>query len=321
VLGLPSTSILFGDTRVNGNIRSGGRFTLGYWIDSIRHLGIEANYLFIGRDTDRYGAASDGDPILARPFFDIETGTEVAHLVAFDPTRQGSIDITATNGFQSAELALRRALFVQQDSIVDGCDLHERRLDLLLGYRFSMLDDGLRVDEYYQTIGPTTFELLDVFDTTNTFHGAEVGISNRLRWRRLSLDLLLKLALGNSRSKVFIDGSTTTTVGGGAATTNPGGLLALTTNMETYIHSDFAVIPELGIKLGYNITQRLRATFGYTLIYWSRVARPGDQVDLDLNPSYFPNAGPPTGAARPRFALVTTDFWAQGMDFGLECRF
>ena len=91
--------------------------------------------------------------------------------------------------------------------------------------------------------------------------------------------------------------------------------------MGRYTQNDFAVIPELGVTLGYDITERLRATVGYSFIYWSRVARPGDQIDMAVNPSYIPNHGPPVGAAYPQFEFNTTDLWIQGANVGLELRF
>ena len=131
----------------------------------------------------------------------------------------------------------------------------------------------------------------------------------------------MKLGFGNTHSEVLIDGSTTTTVGGGAPVTDSGGLLALSTNVGRYSQDHFTVVPELGVTIAYDITSRLRATFGYTFIYWSRVARPGDQIDRYLNPSYIPNNGPPIGPARPAFTFATSNFWAQGMNFGMEYRF
>ena len=321
VLDNPETSILFGNSRVNDDTRSGGRFTLGYWLDMNQEFTVETSYLFIGSDTDRFSATSDGDPILARPFFNIEIGEENAHLVAFDPLLRGSVSASAATDFQFAELLLRRRVFVYQDGALIGYGQREWHLDLLVGYLFSRLDDDLRLEESFQTIGPTDVDSFDEFDTRNIFHGVQLGMATGLHRDRWSVDLLMKLGLGNSESTVLIDGGTTTTVGGGASSTAQGGLLALQTNIGRYSHSDFAIVPELGITLGFDLTEHLRATFGFTLIYWSRVARPGDQVDLDLNPTYFPNEGPPTGAPRPQFSLATTDFWAQGVNFGVECRF
>ena len=47
-------------------------------------------------------------------------------------------------------------------------------------------------------------------------------------------------------------------------------------------------MPEIGFTLGYDLTSRLKATVGYTLLYWSNVARPGDQIDLNVDSRQFP---------------------------------
>jgi hypothetical protein len=61
---------------------------------------------------------------------------------------------------------------------------------------------------------------------------------------------------------------------------------------------------------------------GYSLIYWSSVARAGDQISLDVNQTYLPRAfDDPEGPARPAFAWRDTDFWAQGINLGLDYRF
>jgi hypothetical protein len=80
------------------------------------------------------------------------------------------------------------------------------------------------------------------------------------------------------------------------------------------------MIPELGINLGYDLTPRLRATVGYSLIYWSHVARAGDQVNTDLNPNEFQSTSW-TGAAIPRETFVVNDYWIQGLNVGLDLTF
>jgi hypothetical protein len=100
----------------------------------------------------------------------------------------------------------------------------------------------------------------------------------------------------------------------------PGGFLALPTNMGHFDRDHFAVVPEFGLHFGYQVTDHVRAFAGYTFLYWDNVVRPGNQIDLTVNPSQVP---PHTlvGAPRPAFAFQGSDFWAQGLDFGLEFRF
>jgi hypothetical protein len=131
-----------------------------------------------------------------------------------------------------------------------------------------------------------------------------------------------KVAMGNSHQVVYIDGSTDIAYQGTDITqTFPGGILAQRTNMGFHSQNQFAVVPEASVTIGYDLTCRLKCTFGYSFIYWSRVSRPGDHIDLVLNPNLFPEeADPFEGPLRPAFAFRDTSFWAQGMSFGLEYR-
>ena len=80
----------------------------------------------------------------------------------------------------------------------------------------------------------------------------------------------------------------------------------------------------MSLDAGYQITPRLRGTVGYTFIYWPNVFRPGDQIDTNINLSQLPFVtGPGTlvGAAVPAPRNKGSDFWAQGLNFGLEFRY
>ncbi len=320
VLGLSTTSILFGDTAVTDGTRSGGRMTLGYWLQPSRQLGMQVEYLALGSEATRFLSTSQGNPILARPFFNVETGQQQqdASLVAFTGVVDGTVTVDATTELQSVALLLRRPVFQE-------CG---RRIDFLVGYRFGRLDDTLRMTESTlatAVVGPpaqgTTIDLFDLFDTRNDFHGAELGVVYQKRRYRWSWELMMKLALGNTHTTVLIDGATTTTLpNGGGTSTGTGGILAQQTNIGTFDQNDFSVVPELGINLSYDLTCRLRATMGYSLLYWSVVGRPGDQIDLHVNPTQFP-PGALAGTPEPQFTSQPTDLWAQGLNFGLEYRF
>jgi hypothetical protein len=63
---------------------------------------------------------------------------------------------------------------------------------------------------------------------------------------------------------------------------------------------------------------------GYSFLYLSSVVRPGDQIDRVLNVTRIPNFVPgavPSGPLRPMPLIHDTDFWAQGINFGVEFRF
>ncbi len=317
VLGQSTTSILFGGNMVNTDANSGWRVTLGYWFDGCQCTGIEAGYLGFGQETTRFSASSTETPILARPFYDtqFQGGAQSAMLAAHPDFLDGSVSCSVTSQLQAVDVLLRRNVFRRE---TDG-------MDFLIGWRFARLDESLRVDQFSQwtqSQGPiivgTTRSLYDLFDAENQFNGAQLGIAYREQVGRWSLESVLKLGLGCTHSRVNIDGMTTTTVPGGGTTSFAGDLLAQETNIGQYSANHFAIVPELSVTLGYDLTCQLRATFGYTFLYWSQVARPANQ--LDTNASQLPPETP-TGSRQPAFTFNMSDYWAQGLNFGLEYRF
>jgi hypothetical protein len=103
-----------------------------------------------------------------------------------------------------------------------------------------------------------------------------------------------------------------------------GGVLALPTNSGHFNRDRFAVVPEIDINVGYQVSRHLRAFLGYSFLYASNVVRPGDTIDRTVNLTQLPSSLGPgvlTGAARPMPLLKDTEFWAQGMNFGLEFRY
>jgi hypothetical protein len=58
---------------------------------------------------------------------------------------------------------------------------------------------------------------------------------------------------------------------------------------------------------------------GYSFLYWNDVVLAANQIDLQVNPTQLP--GPPVGELRPLFQFQRTDFWAMGLNFGVEYRY
>jgi hypothetical protein len=325
VLGEEDTRILFGGETVNSDVESGGRITIGWWFDPCRRLGIEGEYFGVRESVQSFGRESTGNPILARPFFDIVQGVENATLTAFPDTIAGQISAQARTTLQGVGARAIYNLCCGDgcgSDCITGCPVQTGyRFDALLGYRFIRLDDQVRVDEASTSLDeefPGAFAIHDIFDTQNRFHGVDLG--TRLSWCSgcWSLDLLSKIALGNTRSRIEIDGSTTITEDEDSETFT-GGILAQRTNIGLREFDEFAVVPELGVTVGYQLNPCWRATLGYTFLYWSRVARAGDQISRDLNTGLIPPEDDPvTTNLRPEFTLRYVDFWAQGMTVGLE---
>jgi hypothetical protein len=318
VLGQPDTTILFGDEELNTGLHVGSRMSFGLWLDPCQESGLEFSYLVLGENTQTFNMASTGIPILARPFYDVNpaVGAENSHVIAYPGAAGRTFDASSTENFQGAEVLWRRA-------IVRGND---GRIDLLAGYRYQSLTDGLEIADSATSSGTggvapagTTINTSDTFHTSNDFNGADLGFAAQWRRNRWSFDTLLKIGIGQTHTRVLIDGFTTV-ISNGTNIGYEGGLLAQQSNIGTYNSRQFSMLPEIGLTLGYDLTPRLKATVGYTLLYWPNVARPGDQIDLNVDSRQFPP--PQTGTfTQPAFALHTSDFWAQGVNLGLDYRF
>ncbi len=333
VIGLPGTAVLFGGGTVDNGERSGGRYTLGWWCDPCSLCGIEGSYLFLGDSSVTFAASSSGVPVLARPFFNINIGLEDAELIANPPIAAipnlvplaGQVRVDLSSQLWGAELNLRKNLL--SGASCWGCTY---RLDFLGGYRHLSLDEELSIQESLRVpanspqFAGAGFLITDLFTTENHFNGGQIGSLLDFRWGPWSLDLRTKLALGATRQIAEINGATVFTQPGQSPRLSTGGLLALPTNIGHYTRDVFSVVPELGLNVGYQCTPCLRLFVGYTFIYWSNVARPGEQIDREINPSQLPRfngSGGLAGAARPAFTFKDNDFWVQGINFGLEYRY
>jgi hypothetical protein len=312
VLGQPDTLILVGSDDFDTGPQPAGRVTLGWWCDP-GCRGIQASYLGLGEQTTRFQASSDEIPILARPF--INNQANAAMLVAHPNFLEGSIGVETTSELQTLEALFRQRVFEAGNS----------RVDFLFGYQYARLDESLRIDQFSEWIAPqaniipgTTQRLFDQFDAENQFHGGVLAVNYERQCGLWSLEALLKVGLGNSHSQVQINGSTTNTVPNAGSATFVGGLLAQQTNIGVYEQDQFAVIPELGVTLARQLSDRVRVRIGYSVLYWNNLARPSEQIDPVV--SQFPPQ-PPAGTQQPRFQFVDGSFWAQGLHFGAECRF
>lgn len=332
-IGGPGTRNLIGDETVNDRWRSGFRLYGGLWLNQAQTWGLEGDFFFLGRDNFSRSAGSDGTDIITRPFFNNVrrnadgTFTPVSQfpdtqLVSFPDTQlvsspgvlSGTVDVNSSNEFYGFGTNFVRNL----------CCSPCGRLDLLFGYRNLQLRDELSIVEDLTAINPnagTRFQLTDRFRTANSFNGGVIGLALERRFSHYYVNLRSTVALGNNHSVVDIDGNTIITPPGGPSQQFAGGLLAQPSNMGRYTRDSFAVVPEVSLRLGVQMTPHLRVYGGYNFIYWSDVVRPGDVVDLRVNGSQIPPRTNQTGDLFPRYTPSSSDFWAHGVMVGAELRY
>jgi hypothetical protein len=331
ILGNPTTRVLFGGS-LDDDTRSGVRFRLGYWFDTPHPFAVEAGYFSLSQKSDNFVANSNQFPLIARPFFNLNTTPprEDSELLASPGLSTGTLTINAPSEFWGAEANLRCHLCCNE-SCCGGS-----RLDLLGGYRYLRLREGLSITEQGVNTPPLMpgeeqfFLLNDSFQTKNEFHGGQLGLAwegNRGRW---SLGLRSTVALGVTHETLDINGNTMFVFPDGSVTSQRGALLALPSNIGHYTRDRFAVVPEVGATVGFQLTDWLKLTVGYNFLYWSSVVRPGEQIDRGLNVNQIPGfAGPPPAPGfgnppvrqGPIATFRDTSYWAQGLTFGLEFRY
>jgi hypothetical protein len=324
-LGQPGTAILLGSS-LEFNAIPGMELDGGIFLDDDNHLAVDAAAFWIFPKSVHFRAASDatGNPIIGRPFFNAFTNAQGVALDSLPNTFTGSASVDARTSIWGAEINGSYHVY----------GLSRVHADALLGFRYLRLSEELRMQDIVMPLLPNvlTFEgpmnfvnppnfLVDQdrFRTLNQFYGFQFG--GRARWEGdyFFANAFGKLALGVTDQRVTIEGLSTLVSTAGPQVAQ-GGVLALPTNNGSRSRGIFGIVPEAGIDLGANITQNLRLTIGYSLLYWARVARPGNQIDVVVNPAFDPTSGVFNmgGPGRPAFAFRDETFWVHSLTAGIQ---
>jgi len=327
-LGEPTTQILFGEEKIGGEQQSGGRIQARYWMVEGEFLALEGDFFMLEHSVTQFGVQSafgggaSGGQILARPFFDALDDQWIASLIAFPNfvdefgnviNLSGGVEVESRSEVQGAGGGGRHLMWVDFD--------HCKRLFVVGGYRFYRFVDRLGINDSVEPVGGffapgTRINTSDSFGVENEFHGGEIGLACEMRHNCFTIDVLGRVALGNNRQQVSIDGSTVVFDGTDSLYFNEG-LLAQRSNIGVHNRDRFAIIPEVQVNLGYQINGNIKARVGYTMIYWFDTLRAGDQIDLQVNL----NQGVQPQPAVPTVPFTTADWWLQGINAGLEVQF
>ncbi|MFO0852153.1 MAG: BBP7 family outer membrane beta-barrel protein, partial [Gemmataceae bacterium] len=322
-LGGASTSLLVGNQSIHSPDVAGGRFTLGFAVNLEETAGLTVSYLFLGSRTSsvRVGDQTFGRTrSVGRPVINAATEIEDAVVAALPGVYGGAIDASTTSRVTGWEVSGLVNLYADSRA----------RLSAIAGYRYFMVNEGLRVEQTTLfpggTFGPSVMtSAADQFDAHNRFHGGQLGLTADLTRGSVFLQASGKVALGQSVSVVQVSGQTVAISPGlpPPVTYYAGGVLAQPTNSGRWVRSGFAVLPEGMVKLGYRFADRSRFYVGYNFIYLSEAVRPGDQVDRTVDLAQVPvfGTGGPGTTDRPSPLITRSDFWVQGLMFGLEYRY
>jgi hypothetical protein len=298
VLGSPGTSVVHANDRLEQPFRSGMRLETGAWLDRCHDWGFDGSFFFMQSTQAQFQAASAGDPVLARPYFGQPGNVPMAQLLAAPGLSQGALSVNSPLTFLGADVNGRRNLWCED----------KYRLDFLAGYRFIRMSEQVDVRSRSLSADGTFMEEDDLYRSVNTFNGAQIGLAGEYRVDRFYLGLEMKAALGVNSSSLDAGGETATQALGAPAVLTPGGLLTRSI-LSTIRDARFAVAPEANFTVGYQVAEHWRAYLGYTFVYISSVARPGQAIDLNVGPNATASGN------------GNTDFWMHGINFGIEARY
>jgi hypothetical protein len=344
-LGQTSTAVLHSSSDLGFDLFSGFRITGGWYRDDERRHGFYVSGFWTELKTNSFDAASDntGQPLLARPFINAATGQPDVLLVSFPTFAAGKVAINASSETWGAEGG--PTVNIYRSCPGEGC-LWD--INVLAGFRFLQIHEILSMQSFTSTVGnsafpfdgkiygaPATIEVHDEIETYNQFYGGQVGLNSTVYGGRWSFNMAGKIALGVMHQRVDINGFSILTTGQPPSPANPlgtlsqpavvrAGLFANAGNIGRYNNDEFAVVPEVQATLGYAWSSWCTTTLGYTFLYANRVARPTEQYSLLVNPALIPTSpsyglGTPIPVANPVF--TQSDFWLQGISFGLQIKY
>lgn len=315
---------------ISGFRLEGGRFT-----DDASRYGYYLSGFYTQNKKKDFDVASDvtGQPLIARPFINASTGRPDVLLVSFPTAVAGTANVHTETQLYGAEGGTVTNLY--RSCPDQGCLFN---LNFITAFRFLELSERLTIDQSSTILdgntttfdgklyGPgTTIGVRDDFETHNRFYGGQVGLNGEARYGRCFLGVSTKVAIGVMDERLDVRGFSTLQGGGTLANSTAGaGLFANANNVGRYKEDKFAVIPELTVNLGYTWRSWLTTSVGYNLLYASRVARPGEQVNPVVNSGQVPTS-PAYGLGSIQTggspSIVQSDYYMQGVQFSLMIRY
>jgi hypothetical protein len=299
---------------------SGFRVGVGAWLDCGNSIGVEGDFFWLQQRSHVFTASSDatGNPTLAFPFVNQTPGAagDTVMPITSPGIFAGGVAIASTLQLWGAEA--NGVFFLTRDQGFEFC--------ALAGLRYVDLRETLNIGTVsgdMLTTPDTVLSTSDQFNTRNQFYGGQVG--GRVSWQGeyVALDVTGKVAVGATHQTIDVQGVSTQSGPDGGNGVFPGGFFAQTSNSGNHGATQFGFIPSVEVKFSVFITPQLRAFVGYDFLYWSQVVRPGNQVDRNVNLSQSAVFGGGTliGPAYPTVPFSRSDFWAQGLNLGLDFRF
>jgi hypothetical protein len=288
------TTVVLGNDRIDYDLQQGGRLRTGYLFNDCWAIESSAFALFQRNVSQGVGSDAAGNPPLSRPFVDALTGTASAVPVSAPGVASGGVFFESSSRLYGGDINLERTICCKDHLFVS----------LLAGFRYLRLEEDLSVNQRTNVGMGGSFSAHDFVGDDDTFYGGQVGLSSGLLLGRVYIGASARAALGVTQQLGRFEGATVTTIPGVSSTVGP----ALLVTPGRRFDDDLTYVGEGQLEFGYQLTPHVSAMLGWNLLYWNRVARPGDQLSNVINRT-------------PGQDLVSTSFWSQGLTATLGIRF
>jgi hypothetical protein len=272
-----NASPLVGPSRGLGTF-NGVRATVGQWFDPDGELGGELSAFVFGRQGSRDAFTNAAGQSLSVPVLGTN-GLVGVYDFSFPDRFSGSLALQTASFLWGGEANLLHRF------CGDGCF----SVDGLLGYRYLQLDERIDLLGRAQSVGTAgTFQGMplpagaiittrDSFRARTDFNGAQIGARMEARRGMFTVTAFGKGGAGVNIQTLRVEG--TTQVGNSTAY---GGIRGLPSNIGRDTNTDFSMIGEVGLEVGFQVTKNVALRAGYNMLWWSDVLRDqsgGDAVE------------------------------------------
>jgi hypothetical protein len=335
-----TNSINFGTgNRADYGDSLGGRFALGFWCDPEMTWGLEATGFFLDRGVDHFSAVQGGTP----NDFTLNLGRANRFLVSAGTlTPSGSIPLVVPRASVTNETGNTSTNLYDGELNIRCVGLRFGCVDFggLLGFRYLSVLEHLNLSNnssiflppgFSDPIGTSlsenlAFNTLDNIRTLNTFYGGQIGMDIDARFGSFFINVRGKLGLGDMHQQAETSGITSVNNLDPAhpappSSVMPGGLLSSPADAgQSFSRDHIAFIPELNLKVGYQVCAWLRAYVGYDILDINSVARAGGVTTTNTINSTITIGGVTNVAniAQPTFRFQDQHILVQGFNFGVE---
>ncbi len=298
---------------------NGARVTFGRWFDEDGELGAELSGFIFGREGSATFFTDATTPVVAAPVIGAN-GVAAVYNFAIPGAFTGGLGIRTATQLFGAEANLLHRWRGDGRVSVDG----------LFGYRYLQLNERVELlgrslatgemGTFNGAVLPQGVTVLttDAFRGRTEFHGAQIGARVEMRYDWFTATAFGKTGAGVNLQVLRVGGNTQAT-GFGVTQIANGGVRALVSNSGRDTNTEFSMINETGLELGFQVTRKVSLRVGYNVLFWSELQRPGNVIDPVVNFAQVPidPTFNPAARGRPVNALRSSDFLAHGLVVGV----